>query len=72
VERDELMAEIHELTARIRAHHTGVREASARRRELILAAVATGASDAEIATAAGISRQAVERIRNARPRKPGR
>lgn len=72
MERDELMAEIEQLTRAIKDHHTGARQASARRRQLILEAVAMGATDTEIAAAAGVSRQIVERIRNARPRQPGR
>jgi len=66
------MAEIKHLTDAIKAHHSGARQASARRRQLILEAVAMGATDVEIAAAAGVSRQVVERIRNARPRQSGR
>ncbi len=71
MERAELMTEIKQLTDAIKAHHVNARQASARRRELILEAVNGGATDSEIAAVAGVSRQVVERIRNRRPRKPG-
>ena len=65
------MSEIEQLTDRIRRHHADARQASERRGQLILEAVQSGATDMEIAAAAKVSRQVVERIRNARPRKPG-
>lgn len=63
------MARISELTKQIKAHRSGAESAYEERRRLILEAAANGYSDSQIADAAGISRQLVERIRSGRPRR---
>jgi len=67
---DERMREIHELTKAIELHRSNAAEAAARRRQLILELAAEEVSDAAIAAAAGITRQAVQSIRTGKRYNP--
>lgn len=64
------MTRIHELTVEIRKHYADARAAAEERRQLILelAKSSPEITDVEIAAAAGITRQAVQRIRSGKPR----
>ncbi len=70
MERGEIVAQLEEIARDLEARQRLVNDAYKRRRELILAAAADGMSDVEIAAAAGVKRQYVERLRSGRPRRP--
>ena len=72
VSGDERMSEIHRLTDAIKQHRSDAAAAAERRRVLILELAAEDVSDAAIAQAAGITRQAVQSIRTGKRYNPHR
>jgi hypothetical protein len=70
VDREERMARIDHLTKVIKLRRTEAKEASEERRLLILELAAEDVSDAEIARAAGLTRQAVNSIRTGKRYNP--
>jgi hypothetical protein len=66
------MARIYELTKVIDQRRAEAKEASEERRRLILELCAENVTDVEIATAAGITRQAVQSIRTGKRYNPHR
>ena len=72
VSGDARMDEIHELTKAIKQHRSDAAAAAERRRVLILELAADEYSDAAIAQAAGITRQAVQSIRTGKRYNPHR
>lgn len=72
VSGDERMSGIHRLTEAIKQHRSDAAAAAERRRVLILELAAEDVSDAAIAQAAGITRQAVQSIRTGKRYNPHR
>lgn len=72
VSGDARMDEIHRLTEAIKQHRSDAAAAAERRRVLILELAADEYSDAAIAQAAGITRQAVQSIRTGKRYNPHR